>query len=140
MANRTEAAAHLLEAVEQRAGAGCQITLMVPPERHPDAPDWTPEAAHELVQRAAGGTPVTMLDCGDDAAATIGALVERGECDEILLSTAPEHHEHWHRHTLPKRIQDMGVPVTVIPPDSTGWSGKHGFPDDWVRPNVGPLT
>ena len=130
----------MLEAIKQRAGADCQIALMVPPERHTDAPDWTPEDALRLVERAAGDRPVTLMDCGDDAAATIGALVERGECDEILLSTPREHHEHWHRHTLPKRIQALGVPVTVIPPDPSGWYDSHGFPSEWTRLEVGPLT
>jgi hypothetical protein len=105
VANRTESAARLLEEVGDRARAGCEIALMVPPERHPDAPDWTPEEALRLVRRAAGDRPVTLVDCGEDAAATIGALIERGEYDEIVLSTAREHHEHWHRHTLPERIQ-----------------------------------
>jgi hypothetical protein len=140
VANRTESTPQLLEAVKDRAGATDEISLMVPPERHPDAPDWTPETALEHVQRAAGHRPVTLVDCGEDAAATIGALVERGECDEILLSTAKEHHERWHRHTLPKRIQALGIPVTVVPPDATGWSYAHGFPQDWIRAEVGPLT
>ena len=139
VANRTESAPRLLEKVEDRAGAGCQIALIVPPERHPDAPDWTPEEALRLVQGAAADRPVTLVDCGEDAAATIGALVERGECDEIVLSTAREHHEHWHRHALPERIQALGIPVTVIAPDPSGWSYSHGFPSDWVRPEVGPL-
>jgi hypothetical protein len=140
VANRTESAPQLLEAVEDRARAGGEIALMVPPERHPDAPDWTPEAALRLVRRAAGDRPVTLVDCGEDAAATIGTLVERGEYDEILLCTAREHHEHWHRHTLPKRIQELGIPVTVIPPDPSGWSYAHGFPPEWMRAEVGPLT
>ena len=140
VANRTESAPQLLHVVEQRARDGCEITLMVPPERHPDAPDWTPEVALELVQRAAHGRPVALVDCGGDAAATIGGLVEQGACDEILLCTPPEHHRHWHRHDLPKRIQSLGVPVNVIPPDPTGWSLSHGFPDEWVRIEVGPLT
>jgi len=88
--NRTESAPQLLEEVEDRARAGCRIALIVPPERHPDAPDWTPEEALRLVQRAAADRPVTLVDCGEDAAAT---MVERGECDEIVLSTAREHHE-----------------------------------------------
>lgn len=139
VANCTESAPRLLEEVEDRARAGCEIALIVPPERHPDAPDWTPEEALRLVQRAAESRPVTLVDCGEDAAATIGALVERGECDEIVLSTAREHHEHWHRHTLPERIQALGIPVTAIPPDPSGWSYSHGFPSDWIRPEVGPL-
>ena len=107
----------LLDEVKHRARDGCQIALMIPPERHPDASDWTPAEACRLVRRAADDQPVTLVDCGDDAAATIGALAERGGCDEILLSTPPEHHEHWHRHTLPKRLQALGIPVTVIPPE-----------------------
>jgi hypothetical protein len=80
VANRTESAPRLLDEVGHRARAGCQFALIVPPERHPDAPDWTPEEALRLVQRAAGDQPVTLVDCGEDAAATIGELVERGEC------------------------------------------------------------
>ena len=72
VANRTESAPRLFEEVKHRAHAGCQIALMVPPERHPEAPDWTPEDALILAQRAAGDRPVTLVDCGDDAAATIG--------------------------------------------------------------------
>jgi hypothetical protein len=140
VANRTESAPQLLEEVGRRARLGCRVALMVPPERHPDAPDWTPEMAHDLMTRAAFGRPVTLVACGDDAAATIGALVERGECDSILLSTAREHHARWHRHDLPKRIEALGVPVTVIPPDPTGWSYSHGFPPEWTRIEVGPLT
>ena len=140
VANRTESAPLLLEAVANRAHAGCQLTLMVPPERHPDAPDWTPEDALRLVSRAAGDRPVTLVEPGDDAAATIGALVERGECDEILLCTPREHHEHWHRHDLPKRIQALGIPVTAVPDDPSGWSYSHGFPEEWIQPRVSPLT
>jgi len=140
VANLTESAPRLLEEVERRARTGCSFTLMVPPERHPDAPDWTTEEALSLVQRAAEDRPVTLVDCGADAAATIGDLVQQGTCDEILLSTPPEHHPHWHRHGLPKQIQAIGIPVTVIPPDPTGWSYTHGFPDDWVRTEAGPLT
>ena len=112
---------------------------MVPPERHPDAPDWTPEDALELVRRAAKGRPVELVDCGADAAATIGDLVEQGACDEILLSTPPEHHRTG-TATACRKIQELGLPVSVIPPDPSGWSYAHGFPDDWVRIEVGPLT
>jgi hypothetical protein len=140
VANRTESAPRLLEEIKERARAGCQIALMVPPERHPEAPDWTPEEALRLASRAAGDRPVTVVDCGEDAAATIGALAERGEYDEILLCTPREHHEHWHRHTLPKRIQALGIPVSVIPPDPSGWSYSHGFPSEWTRLEAGPLT
>ncbi len=73
VANRTESAPQLLDEVGDRSRAGCQIALMVPPERHPEALDWTPEAALRLVRRAAGDRPVTFVDCGEDAAANWGA-------------------------------------------------------------------
>jgi hypothetical protein len=140
VANRTESTPHLLEQVEEHAREGYDFTLMVPPERHPKAPDWSPDQARELVQRAARDRSVEVVDCGEDAAATIGMLVEGGGYDAILLCTPPEHHPHWHRHSLPQRIQEVGVPVRVIPPDAAGWSREHGFPDDWVRLEAGPLT
>jgi hypothetical protein len=140
VANLTESTPRLLEEVERRARSGSDFMLIVPPEHHPDAPDWTPEDALELVRRAAHGRPVVYIDCGADAAATIGEFVEQGRCDEIILSTPREHHEHWHRHSLPSRIQELDISVSVIPPDSTGWSYEHGFPDTWVHIQVGPLT
>lgn len=140
VANLTESAPQLLDEVTRRARDGCQIALMIPPERHPDAPDWTPEEACRLVRRAADNQPVTLVDCGEDAAATIGALAERGDYDEILLSTPPEHHARWHHHTLPKRLQALGIPVTVIPPDTSGSSDLPGFPPEWIASQIGPST
>ena len=140
VANRTESAARLLTEVERLAHDGCDFTLMVPPERHPDAPDWTPEDALELIRRAARGRPVALVDYGEDAAATVGELVDQGASTRSWSARPSEHHPHWHRHNLPNRIQELGIPVSVIPPDPTGWSYAHGFPDDWVRIEFGPLT
>jgi hypothetical protein len=140
VANRTESAPRLLSEVEQRAHDDVAFLLMVPPERHPDAPDWTPDTALGLVQRAARERPVELVDPGADAGATIARLAAEGACDEILLCTPPEHHALWHRHSLPDRIQSLGIPVTAIPPDASGWSASHGFPEEWVRVEAGPLT
>jgi hypothetical protein len=140
VANRTESTPQLLAAIEEQARAGYDFTLMVPPERHPDAPDWSDEEAQRLVGRAAHGRQVELVDPGDDAAATIGRLVGEGGYAGILLCTPPEHHKHWHRHSLPQRIQELGIPVTAIAPDRSGWSYSHGFPDDWVRLEAGGLT
>ena len=47
-----------------------------------------------------GDQPVTLVDCGEDAAATIGELVEtRGLRRDPALHPARERHKHWHRHT-----------------------------------------
>jgi alkanesulfonate monooxygenase SsuD/methylene tetrahydromethanopterin reductase-like flavin-dependent oxidoreductase (luciferase family) len=140
VANRTESTPQLLSEVERRAHEGCDFTLVIPPEKHPDAPDWSSDDAMDLMRRSARGREVDLVDCGADAAATIAKLVEAGGYDGILLCTPPEHHEHWHRHSLPKRIQAMGIPVTAIAPDKRGWSYSHGFPDEWMHVEAGPLT
>src|SRR4051812_19112631 len=87
VANRTESTPRLLDEVKQRTHSGCDFTLLVPPEEHPAAPDWTTDEALELIGRAAHGRDVALVDCGADAAATIGTLVEQGTFDEILLCT-----------------------------------------------------
>jgi hypothetical protein len=120
VANLTESTPWLLDEVERRAGGGCDFTLTVPPERHPDAPDWPPQEALELVRGAAKGRPVELVDCGADGAATIGDLVGQGTCDETLLSTPPEHHAHWHRHGLPERAPVDDSPRTRPAPGSVG--------------------
>jgi hypothetical protein len=43
-------------------------------------------------------------------------------------------------HGLPRQIEALDIPVTVIPTDPTGWSYAHRFPDSWVRTEIGPLT
>jgi hypothetical protein len=140
VANLTESTPHLLKEVQRRAREGLDFALMVPPERHPDAPDWSEEDALDLVRRAADPRPVELIAPGGNAVGMIAMLADEGAIDEILLSTPHEHHAHWHRHSLPKRIQALRLPVTVIPPDETGWSFAHGYPDEWVRVEVGPLT
>src|SRR3954462_15373659 len=52
---------------------------------------------------------------------------------DFVLPVPPEHHPHWHRHGLPRQIEALEIPVSAIPPDATGWSYAHGFPDSWVR-------
>jgi len=140
VANRTASAPRLLEEVQRRAREELDFALMVPPERHPDAPDWSEEDALELVRRAAHPRSVELIPPGGDAAGMIGMLADEGEFDEILLCTPREHHERWHRHNLPKRIQALQLPVIVVPPEPSGWSFAHGYPDEWVRLEVGPLT
>lgn len=126
VANRTESAPRLLDEIARRARDGCDFTLMVPPERHPDAPDWTADEALELVRRSAKGRPVALVACGADAVATIGELVEQRACDEILLCTPPEHHPHWHRHNLPRRVQALGIPVSRIAPVQAAGFRRQG--------------
>ena len=37
--------------------------------------------------------------------------------DDIIVSTAPEHLSRWVHHDLPHRIEHLGLPVRVVPPE-----------------------
>ena len=137
VANRTASTPELLAELKRRAGAGgTTFTLMIPPEKGKDAHDWTQEDAVRMVGEACGG-PVECVDAGEDAGATIKALVEERGVDAIVLSTEREHHARWLHHDLPHRVQHLGVDVTVITPEP-GWIGPmEDFPPEWSKHAVG---
>lgn len=135
VANRTSSTPALLAEVKRRASS-CRFGLMVPPEAHDD---WSVADAARLVGRAARAE-VAVVDPGPDAAATVHELVDRGEYQEIILSTVPAHHARWHHHKLPDRIQRLGVPVTVIPPELERWGPVEGFPPEWTPSAVSPAA
>jgi hypothetical protein len=135
VANRTASTPALLAEVHRRA-EDCRFGLMVPPEAETD---WTIDDALRLTGRAAGEN-VTPVEPGANAAATIQDLVERGTYQEIILSTVPEHHHVWHRHGLTDRVQHLGIPVTVIPPELNQWGPVEGFPDGWTPKEVNPAA
>ena len=137
VANRTASTPALLAELGRRAGEGSRFALLVPPERGRDVHDWTPDEAKRLVERACRGD-VERVECGEDAGATIRRLVEERHYDDIVVSTAPEHHARWLHHDLPHRIQHLGVRVTVIPPEP-GWGPIDGFPPEWMPRAVGGL-
>ena len=137
VANRTASTPALLKELERRAAAGgTTFTLLIPPEKHADAHDWTQEDAVQMVGKACGG-PVDCVDAGEDAGATIKRLVEERHVDAIVLSTEREHHTRWLHHDLPHRVEHLGVEVTVITPEA-GWIGPmEDFPPEWSKHAVG---
>jgi len=68
------------------------------------------------VGQAAGGD-VASLDPGDDPLDSVHRAVSDGQFDELIVCTAPTHLERWVHHDLPHRLQHLGLPVVVIPPD-----------------------
>ena len=135
VANRTASTPALLAEVHNRART-CRFGLMVPPEADHDG---SPEDALRLVGRAAGAD-VEAVPPGSEAAITVHDLVDRGEYDEIIVSTVEAHHHRWHHHKLPDRIQRLGVPVTVIPPEIDDWKPVDGFPSEWTPAAVSPAA
>ena len=135
VANRTASTPALLAEVHRRRES-CRFGLMVPPEAESD---WSLDDAVRLVGRAAD-QGIAAVEPGENAATTIHDLVERGDYREIILSTVPEHHHLWHRHGLTDRVQHLGVPVTVIPPDMDKWGPVEGFPNEWTPKAISPAA
>jgi hypothetical protein len=137
IANRTASTPVLLDTVAERARAGASFTLLIPPE-HGHHDDWSQEEALELVGRAAGGE-VAILAPGDDALDTVHGAVSDGAFDELIVCTAPTHLERWVHHDLPHRLQHLGLPVVVIPPERDALIPGHvsdSLPDTAV---IAPL-
>jgi hypothetical protein len=135
VANRTASTPALLTRV-RASPRGTSFMVLVPPEAA-DAVDWSTEDACRLLG-AAAGSAVTHVSPGEDAAVTVHRLVAEGACDEVILSTHAVHHRRWLHHDLPQKLQDLSIPVTVIPPEAEGWGPIAGFPPDWVPGAVSP--
>src|SRR5689334_13273452 len=117
VANRTASTHLLLDQVRRDGKAGARFTLCVPPEHaHHHGSDWSPEDAQRMVSEAAGG-PVELMEAGSDAVDTIHAAVDARQFDEIIVSTAPEHLSRWVHHDLTHRIEHLGLPVRIVPPE-----------------------
>ena len=53
---------------------------------------------------------------GADAFTSIKEALATGSYDDIIISTLPKRSSQWLRRDLPHRVQQLGVPVTVITP------------------------
>ena len=117
VAYRTAATPRLLDAVRARAqGNPCSFTLLAPrPYWDPDTEEaaLTLELALPLLEDAAGGQVEGIIGESDPFEAARQAL-ERERFDEVIVSTLPEHVSRWLRRDLPHRIEQLGIPVTVV--------------------------
>jgi hypothetical protein len=117
VAHRTAATPRLLDEVRARARRSpCTFTLLVPrPYWDPDtdAAAATLELALPLLDEAAGGHVEGIVGASDPFAA-VQQAVERGGFDEVIISTLPARASRWLRRDLPRRVEALGLPVTVV--------------------------
>jgi hypothetical protein len=141
VANRTASTPMLLDEVSRRAQPGAGFTLLIPPEKGAsDGEDWSLEDALALLRRAAK-QDVGQLDCGADAFDTIHRAVDDREYDEVILCTPPEHLARLIHHDLRHRLEHLGVPVLVIPPEPDVPLAEHvrsELPESWSSPPPSP--
>jgi hypothetical protein len=117
VAHRTAATPLLLNAVRARARRSpCSFTLLVPrPYWDPDTDEAaaTLELAIPLLEEAAGAHVDWIIGDTDPFIAAREAVTTIG-IDEIIISTLPARVSQWLRRDLPHRVEQFGLPVTVV--------------------------
>jgi hypothetical protein len=117
VAYRTAATPRLLAEVSaRRRRSACSFTLVVPrPYWDPDTDEAAAmlELAIPLLEDAAGGHVEGIIGDSDPFVAVRDA-VQRLGFDEIIVSTLPARVSHWLRRDLPSRVEQLGLPVTVV--------------------------
>ena len=103
VAYRTAGTPGLLDEVRSRAAQErCRFVLLVP------RPYWDPET-----EEAARGHVEGLI--GDtDPLVAVRETLEREPFDEVIVSTLPARVSHWLHRDLPSRLEQLGVPVTVV--------------------------
>lgn len=117
VAHRTAATPLLINAVRARAKrSACSFTLLVPrPYWDPDTDEVaaTLELAIPLLEEVVGGHVDGIVGDADPYLAVQEAVTGIG-VDEIIISTLPARASHWLRRDLPHRVEQFGLPVTVV--------------------------
>ncbi len=117
VAHRTAATPALIEAVRERAARGpCSFALLVPrPYWDPDTDEaaLTLELAIPLLEEAVGGHVDGLVGDHDPLAAVRDALAA-GPFDEAIVSTLPARVSRWLHRDLPARVEQLGLPVTLV--------------------------
>ena len=116
VANRTAATPTLLDTIRARALEGpCEFALLIPDAKDRNRVDWTLERALPLMRRAAGG-PVEGLVGGPEPFDAVSEAVRDGRFDEVIVSTLPRKVSRWLHRDLPRRIEGLGLQVTLVEP------------------------
>jgi hypothetical protein len=117
VANLTASTPFLLQEVKRRAGERPTTFALLVPTVDPRRPaDWSLDTAAKLLGKAAG-SPVDGLQGGsEDAFESVKQAIADGAYDDVIISTLPKRTSEWLRRDLPTRVEQLGVPVSVITP------------------------
>jgi hypothetical protein len=117
VAHRTAATPALIDAVRERAARGpCRFALLVPrPYWDPDTDEaaLTLELAIPLLEEAARGHVDGLVGDHDPLVAVRDALAVEA-FDEAIISTLPARVSRWLHRDLPSRVEQLGLPVTLV--------------------------
>jgi hypothetical protein len=121
VANLTATTPLLLQEVERRAAERpTTFALLIPNVSSKKAADWTLEAGVKAIRKAARGphgtrtAQVDGLVGGPDAFKSIERALADGSYDDVIISTLPKRRSEWLRRDLPRRVEQLSVPVAVI--------------------------
>ena len=142
VANRTASTPLLVDEVERRAAERpTRFALLIPNVSSRKAADWTLETALKLLRRAASAEGVREAHVegllgGADTFESIKLALADGAYDDVIISTLPKRRSEWLRKDLPRRVEQLNVPVTVITEphdrrslfDTAADYGAGGFP------------
>jgi hypothetical protein len=130
VAHQTAATPLLLGEVRRRAQEGCRFDLLVPDVADHSEAEPTLELALPLIQEAAGGKPVEGLVDGPEPLEAVRRAVAARHYDEVIISTLPRSVSRWLGRNLPRRVSELGVPVTVV--TASGRARDQDAPPGWV--------
>ena len=126
VAHKTAADHALIAAVAERARRGpAEFTLLVPVQPHglhwaADPEDQCCEEAERTIAHArplleaAAGAPIAALIGSHDPLAAVEDALNLQGFDEVIVATLPRRLSRWLRMDLPRRVERLGVPVTLV--------------------------
>lgn len=129
VAAKTAGSDALAEVVRERAGKGnAAFTLLVPNPTHGlhsvvDPQDQATNEANEIIAAArpaledAAGGPIDTLIGDSEPMSAIQDAINLNDFDEIILSTLPTRVSRWLHLDLPRKVADLGLPLTTVTSD-----------------------